>query len=98
MIAFRKIYLDRKEVAEILSISDSTVEALTRDPDSKFPKPRQLSKARVGWLLREIEEWSEMRPVSQLPPPPNTGAKKPRGVAKKRGNPPQTFAQNAQRS
>lgn len=29
----------------------------------EFPKPRQLSAGRVGWLRSEIDAWSESRPV-----------------------------------
>ena len=35
----------------------------------RFPAPRVLSTCRVGWLRREIEEWAEARPVSDLLPP-----------------------------
>lgn len=72
------IFLDRDGVADALSVSDSTVEKLTRECKD-FPKPRQISGRRVGWLYREVLEWSENRPVSDLLPPPNTGASKGRG-------------------
>ena len=42
---------------------------------------RQLSGQRVGWLVREVQEWAESRPVSNLPPPPNTGAPKRKEAA-----------------
>lgn len=70
------IYLVLEDVAETLSISESTVQKLVRE--GEFPKPRLLSGRRVGWLRREIEKWAEERPVADLPPPPNTGAKKPK--------------------
>jgi len=35
----------------------------------EFPKPRKASARRSCWLLREIEEWAESRPVSDLLPP-----------------------------
>ncbi|MFS2077100.1 helix-turn-helix transcriptional regulator [Telluria sp. Tellsp131] len=41
-----------------------------------FPKPRQLSDRRVAWLVREIQEWAEARPMLDLPPPPNTSKRK----------------------
>lgn len=72
-----KIYYDKPGVAEALSVSQSTVEKLTREC-SDFPKPRQISGRRVGWLVKEVEAWAEKRPVSDLPPPPNTGASKGR--------------------
>lgn len=72
-----KLYLDLTTVAEVLSVSISTVQKLTRDcPD--FPKPRQISDRRVGWLTKELISWAERRPVSDLPPPANTSAKKSR--------------------
>ena len=40
-----------------------------------------LSTATIERLEREVQEWAESRPVSQLPPPPNTGAPKPRSSA-----------------
>lgn len=70
------IFLDLATVATVLSVSASTVQALTRAGD--FPAPRKISGNRVGWLWREVMEWAEARPVSDIPPPPNTGAKKPR--------------------
>jgi len=54
--------------------SIGTVQQLVRR--DKFPKPRALSPRRVGWLVREIEERSEARPISDLLPPENTGARK----------------------
>ena len=40
-----------------------------------------VSGQRVGWLVREVQEWAESRPVSNLPPPPNTGASKRKEAA-----------------
>jgi hypothetical protein len=36
---------------------------------ARFPSAR-----RSCWLLREIEEWAESRPISDFLPPPNTAA------------------------
>lgn len=74
VIRTKPICIDLDTAADLLTLSKSTLESLIRQ--DQFPKPRQLSARRVGWLLREIEEWAESRPVSELPPPPNTGAKK----------------------
>lgn len=74
------IFLDLPAVAEVVALSVSTVQELVRQ--GQFPAPRQLSGRRVGWLVREVTEWAESRPVSTLLPPPNTGAPKP----KKRGD------------
>lgn len=70
------IFLDLQTLAEVVALSESTVQDLVRK--GQFPQPRQLSGRRVGWLLREVQEWAESRPVSMLPPPSNTGTKKPR--------------------
>jgi prophage regulatory protein len=73
----KPIYLDLEAVAAAISLGEATVQRLVRD--NEFPRPRQISGKRTAWLVREVEEWAETRPVSDLPPPPNTGhrAKKP---------------------
>lgn len=72
------IFLDLPTVAQVVALSESTVQELVRQ--GQFPQPRQMSGRRVGWLVREVQEWAESRPVSQLAPPPNTGAPKPRAA------------------
>lgn len=74
-----KLYLDLPGVADVLSVSESTVQKLVREGD--FPRSRQISGRRVGWLMREVVAWAEARPVSEISPPANTGAKKPRASA-----------------
>ncbi len=76
MTPVKRLYIDLETAAEVVALSVSTVQELVRQ--GQFPAPRQLSGRRVGWLMREVEDWAESRPVSNLPPPPNTGAKKPR--------------------
>jgi prophage regulatory protein len=74
------IYLSLPDVAAHVSLSEATVQKMVREKN--FPKPRLLSANRVGWLYREVIEWAEARPVSDLPPPKNTGAGKgKRGAA-----------------
>lgn len=75
MIALKPAVLDLEHAAHFVALSISTVEQLVRD--GSFPKPRQLSGRRTGYLVRELEDWVNTRPVSSLPPPPNTGAPKP---------------------
>lgn len=75
----RPIYLDKQAVAEFVALSETTVEKLVRE--NEFPKPRVLSGRRVAWLVREVEEWAESRPVSDLPPPPNTGSRRRHAAA-----------------
>lgn len=69
-----RLYVDLPEVASLLSLSTATIQKLVRQND--FPPPRKLSAQRVGWLMREVEAWAEDRPVSDLPPPPNTGSRR----------------------
>jgi len=71
MTTARPLYLDKQAVCEFVALSEATVENLVRL--DKFPKPRLLSGRRVGWLVRELVDWAESRPVSDLPPPKNTG-------------------------
>lgn len=75
-ISLAPIFLDLPTVAQAVALSTAAIERLERAGD--FPKRRLLSGRRVGWLLREVQEWAESRPVSNLPPPPNTGAPKRR--------------------
>lgn len=71
------LVVDLRQLMRMLpALSKSTIEEERRQ--GRFPQPRKLSGRRVGWLVSEIEAWLASRPVSDLPPPPNTGAKKPR--------------------
>ncbi len=74
--AIQPIALDREAAAEFVLLSVSTIETLLRQ--NQFPKPRRVSPNRVVFLVRELTEWMESRPVSELLPPPNTGAAKPK--------------------
>ena len=73
-VTLKPIYLELPAVASTVTLAEATIQKLVRE--GAFPAPRQLSGRRVGWLVREIEEWAENRPVSDLPPPPNTGKRK----------------------
>jgi prophage regulatory protein len=66
----KPIYLELDAVAGAVALAASTVQRLVRE--GAFPKPRQLSGRRVAWLVREVEEWAEKRPISDLPPPSNS--------------------------
>lgn len=68
--------LDRESSAAYVSLGVSTFERLVRE--KLAPQPRQLAGRRVAWLRAELDEWLLARPVSDLLPPPNTNAKKPR--------------------
>lgn len=70
-IALKPAYLDRKSVAAYVSLSVSVMERMVAR--GEFPKPRQLTGKRVGWLVREVDEWAEARPVSTNLPVENCG-------------------------
>ena len=70
------IAMSYEAAAAFVVMSVSTMEKLVRQ--GSFPKPRKVSAKRVVFLVRELVEWLESRPVSDLLPPPNTGAPKPR--------------------
>ncbi len=67
----RPMYFDRDTVAAAISVSVDTIERLVQK--GAFPKPRQITEKRVGWLVREVEEWAESRPVSSNLPVANCG-------------------------
>lgn len=70
------IFVDRVTAAAAFALSVSTFEREVTL--GKLPKPRKLSGARVGWLWSELLEAAAALPVSDLLPPENTGAPKPR--------------------
>lgn len=74
--ALRPAAIDIDQVAAYLSLSVRTVNTLVQKSDypkvkTDFPKPRQLAGRRVGYLLKEVDDWLEARPVSDQPPPVN---------------------------
>ena len=66
----KPVMINIDAVAEVTGLSVSGVQSLIRADD--FPKPRRASPRRACWLLREIEEWAESRPIAEFLPPPNT--------------------------
>lgn len=68
--------MDLPRVASTLCVSESTVQKLVRE--GSFPAPRLQSGRKVGWLTAEVAAWAIALPKSNLLPPPNTGAPKPR--------------------
>lgn len=72
------ICVELEQLEKLTTLSATTIQNMVAR--NEFPPPRELSARRVGWLYREIAEWAENRPVSNIPPPPNTGAKKPRSA------------------
>ena len=85
-VTIKPAYLEREQAAAFVALSESTLLTLVRQGD--FPKPRQLSRQRTAWLVRELEEWCEQRPVSDLPPPPNAGRRRPAQEPGRRPAPP----------
>ena len=71
MVSIKPAYLDREAVAAFVSLSVPAMERLVAS--GVFPAPRQLTTKRVGWLVREVEEWAESRPVSSNLPVANCG-------------------------
>jgi prophage regulatory protein len=69
VVTMKPLCLDREDAAHAVALSESAMLKLVRE--GKFPQPRQLSARRVGWLVRELEEWIEARPVSDILPPPS---------------------------
>lgn len=76
-MSIKPVYLDRDSVAAFVSLSVPTMERMAAR--GEFPAPRQLTGKRVGWLVREVEEWAETRPVSSNLPVANCGMR--HGVA-----------------
>ncbi len=78
-IPITPIFIDLPTGAQVVAMSESAVQGLVRK--GEFPQPRQLSDRRVGWLMPEVQQWAESRPVSQILPPQNTGVGRPRKEA-----------------
>jgi prophage regulatory protein len=70
------LMVEREAAAAALGISVRTLEGLVRAGD--LPPPRKISPGRVGWLWRQLQEFAESRPVSDLPPGP--GRKESQGA------------------
>lgn len=71
MSKIRPAFLDKPGIAEFVCLSVDTLERLVQS--GKFPAARQISDKRVGWLVREVEEWAEARPRSGNLPVANCG-------------------------
>jgi len=67
----RPIIVKKDVAAVIVALSESTIDNLEKAGD--FPKRRKISNGSVGYLVRELEEWAESRPTSDLLPPPDSG-------------------------
>jgi prophage regulatory protein len=78
-ISMKPAYLDRESAAAYVSLSVPSMERMTAR--GEFPAARQLSEKRVGWLVRELDEWSESRPVSSNLPVANCGLRHAQSAA-----------------
>ena len=54
--------LHRKEVMNMVHLSYPTL--LSLEAQGRFPKRRQITDKRVGWVLSEITDWIRSRPVA----------------------------------
>lgn len=66
------LYCDLEHAPHVVRLAQTTIDDLERR--GEFPKRRQLSGRRVGYLMRELEEWAETRPASDLLPVPQRAA------------------------
>ena len=80
----RPHFVDRETAAAMFSVSVSTWEKMVRN--GKAPKPRQITDQRVAWRVSELDAMADAFPVSELPPPSNTAAPKPRKAKTKGGD------------
>ena len=75
-LAYPPAAMCRADAAAYVGLSESTFARQVQQ--GSIPRPRQLAEKRVAWLRFELDAWLLARPVSDHPPPPNTGASKPR--------------------
>jgi prophage regulatory protein len=54
-----QLFLKRKEVEKLIGFSYFTIYKLERE--GTFPKRKQMSERRVGWLYSEVMEWVTSR-------------------------------------
>lgn len=63
------VMISKKQVIERTGLSSATLWRRVKARD--FPRPRQLTPNRVGWLESEVEEWELSRPPGQCEVPAN---------------------------
>ena len=59
--------LNVKQLSEVTGLSPVTI--WRKEKKGEFPARRQLGSRRVGWLTREIDEWLEATPKSEITSP-----------------------------
>ena len=69
--------LDKELAAAYCSVGVTTFEQMVQEKTA--PQPRRFpGRRRVAWLRTELDAFLASLPLSDLLPPDNTGAKKPR--------------------
>jgi len=63
--------LNTKQITEATGLSAVTI--WRKEKAGEFPVRRQLGSRRVGWLTREIDEWLEATPRSEITSPKSGG-------------------------
>lgn len=58
-----KLYFDAEELREVVGLGRSTIWRLEKR--GEFPKRRQLTGKRVGWLREDVERWARERPEAE---------------------------------
>jgi len=59
--------LNVKQTSKATGLSPVTI--WRKEKSGEFPIRRQLGSRRVGWLTREVDEWIEATPVSEITSP-----------------------------
>ena len=59
--------LSIKQISEATGLSPVTI--WRKEKAGEFPVRRQLGSRRVGWLTREVDEWLEATPKSEITSP-----------------------------
>ena len=59
--------LNVKQICEATGLSSVTI--WRKEKAGEFPARRQLGLRRVGWLSREVDEWLEATPRSEITSP-----------------------------
>ena len=61
--------ISASERRELVPYSDMHIWRLEQEEPPKFPRRIPLGAHRVGWSLREVQEWIEARKAGRLPGP-----------------------------
>lgn len=72
-VTINPLIVDTETAGEMLAVSKSTIEKLTRErATTGFPPIRKISTKRTGYLVSELMAWAATRPESDVPPPAKT--------------------------